>query len=109
MAHKTAKLEEISSSSAMSLLYKPFQTETPKILPELDAMDSGEMIDQNIEEVEAIPEEKLNVSSESPLEDSIIEERNGINYITNFKIDANIKNFDSGFKDLVDSVLKQKD
>jgi uncharacterized protein YfeS len=57
---------------------------------------------------EIIPEEKLNISGDSVLDEIIIEERNGVNYITEFNIEKNIKNIDSDFRDLVESVLQKK-
>lgn len=113
----TAALEEIASSSVMSIVYKPFQTEILNVLPELDMMDSGKNGEQNTEKdnsyelgeaLEEIPEENVNIYHESVIDEIIIEEKDGVNYIVAFNIDKNMKNLDSNFKDLVDSVLKKK-
>ncbi len=104
----SANLEEVNSSYTMSLVYKPFQSETMNNPPELEQVDSGQDSADTAEEIEEIPEEVLSQSGD-PQDDTVIEERDGVNYIRDSNISTNGKNLDPNFKDLVESVLKKKD
>ncbi len=104
-----SKLDEVNPLYDMSLVYKPFQVDMPDNFPELEQIDSDENTEQSVEEVEEIPEENLSMSNDSFSDDVVIEERNGVNYITGFNVNVNAKNVDSDFKELVDSVLKHKE
>jgi hypothetical protein len=102
-ADNSSSLEEVNPSYNMSLVYKPFQAEMLNAdISELEQVDSDEEVEPNGKELE-IP------VSESVSDDVIIEERDGVNYIRDFNINASVKSVDLGFKELVDSVLQKKD
>jgi hypothetical protein len=104
----SSRLEEINASYDMSLVYKPFQAEDSENLTELEEVfEEDTEQTEEVEVLEELPEEIEKPSNEAVLDDVIIEERDGVNYIADFNVNANAKNIDAGFKDLVDSVLKK--
>jgi hypothetical protein len=111
-----AMLEDIDPSYSVSLIHNPFQIGlVDDDLAELEEVDSDENPEQMIDEgnsaelLEEIPEEVMSLAGESVMDDEIIIERNGVNYITDFHISSNGKDIDAAFKDLVDSILNNKD
>ncbi len=103
--NSSAVLEEINPSYNMSLMYTPFQVDALENLPELEKANFDENTEQATEEV---LEENVILSGDSAQDEVIIEERDGVNYLTNLDIHANMKNADSDFMNLVDSILNNK-
>jgi hypothetical protein len=105
ISHETVKLDELEGHTG-SLVYKPFTIRDQATPPNLETLQHTEE-----EEPELIPPvDNVEDVPESSGPETIIEERDGIHYVTESVLTPDEKteqNLDPGFKNLIDSVLKK--